>query len=251
MTTRAPHMALAADWNAAREWWEEAGVDCAFLDEPQQWLAEPVEKDEAPAPQNASAQAPAPPPPEQPRIGGDPSGWPTDTVGFNQWWLTEPTLAPGDPALRIPPRFIEDGWLLVLIPEPEQSDRERLLSGEQGELLERFLTKAGEDAGRVQVASALPRHMGQLADWRKLKAEGLGRVLMHQVTLAAPERILALGRPVVELLDGAIGGGGTLAVGERQIPLLPSRSLDVLVTRPQQRKGLWENWHKWMGKDVP
>jgi DNA polymerase len=251
MTTRAPHTALAADWNAAREWWEEAGVDCAFLDEPQQWLAESVEKDGAPASQKESAQAPAPPPPEHPRIGGDPAGWPTGPSGFPQWWLTEPTLAPGDPALRIPPRFVEGGWLLVLVPEPEQSDRERLLSGEQGDLLDRFLAKAGEDTAKVQVVSALPRHMGQLADWRELKADGLGRVLAHQVTLAAPERILALGRPVVELLGDAIGGEGTLTVGDRQMPLLTGRSLDVLVTRPQQRKGLWENWHKWMGKDVP
>jgi hypothetical protein len=67
----------------------------------------------------------------------------------------------------------------------------------------------------------------------------------------APERTLALGRPVVELLGDAIGGEGTLTVGDRQMPLLTGRSLDVLVTRPQQRKGLWENWHKWMGKDVP
>lgn len=250
MTTPSPYAALAAEWEAACQWWAEAGVDCAFADEPQKWLADPVKETEtAPAPQ-AKAAAP-PPPPEFPRIGGDPSAWPQDIAGFTQWWLSEPSLALGDAKLRVPPRFAEGGWLLVLVPEPEQSDRERLLSGEQGELLERFLDKAGEDIAQVQIVSALPRHMGALADWPTLQREGLGRLLAHQVALAAPERVLALGRPVVELLGEAIGGDSTLELGDRRLPFLPGRSLDVLVSRPQQRKGLWENWHKWMGKEIP
>lgn len=225
-------------------------MDCAFADEPQSWLADPEEETES-APETQARAAAPPPPPEEPRIGGDPSAWPQDIASFTQWWLSEPSLAPGDAKLRVPPHFTEGGWLLVLVPEPERGDSERLLAGEQGELLERFLDRAGEDAGQVQIASALPRHMGALADWATLKREGLGRLLAHQVTLAAPERILALGRPVVELLGEAIGADSMLQVGERRIPLLPGRSLDVLVARPQQRKGLWENWHKWMGKEIP
>ena len=250
MTMPSPCTKLAAEWEAARQWWIEAGVDCDFLDEPQKWLADPeAEAESVPAPQAKAAAAP--PPPEFPRIGGDPAQWPGDIASFTQWWLSEASLAPGDPKLRVPPRFAEGGWLLVLVPEPERDDHERLLTGEQGDLLERFLTKAGEDTAKVQVASALPRHMGALADWAALRQDGLGRVLAHLVGLAAPERVLALGRPVVELLGEAIRADGTLAVGDRRIPFLPGRSLDVLLARPQQRTGLWNNWHKWMGKEIP
>lgn len=251
MTTRAPHTALAADWKAANEWWTEAGVDCVFRDEPQQWLAEADEKGKAPEAPHMASQPAAPPAPEETRIGGDPASWPGDVAGFTRWWLTEPSLAPGDPRLRVPPRLIEGSWLLVLVPEPEAADADRLLSGEQGELLSSFLDKAGVEETQVQIASALPRHMGSLADWRRLKEEGLGYILAHLVALAAPERVLALGRPVIDLLGDAVSEDWQLSTGGRTIPLLSGRSLDVLVKRPKQRVGLWTSWHKWMGKELP
>ena len=42
------------------------------------------------------------------------------------------------------------------------------------------------------VASALPRHAPH-PDWAALARDGLGDVLAHHVTLAAPQRLLVLG----------------------------------------------------------
>ena len=66
----------------------EAGVDLAFNDEPQGWLAEEPSAVEAPVP--AVREVAEPPP--QPKIGGDPAAWPADLVAFQRWWLEDPDL---------------------------------------------------------------------------------------------------------------------------------------------------------------
>ena len=75
---------LAEQIAAAQAWWREAGVDLAFADEPQGWLAAPAE--EEPVRPKASAAA-APAEPEHPRIGGKPSGWPQELAAFPPWWI--------------------------------------------------------------------------------------------------------------------------------------------------------------------
>ncbi|MEM9017931.1 MAG: ABC transporter substrate-binding protein, partial [Verrucomicrobiota bacterium] len=58
----------------------------------------------------------------------------------------------------VPPRGSARPDLMVLVIDPEQNDRELLLSGEKGKLLQRMLAAMGMNEDRVYIASALPRH---------------------------------------------------------------------------------------------
>ena len=239
----APSAALGASIAAALDWWREAGVDCAFLDEPQRWLAEPETKAQAPAP---VAKA-APPEPEPPRIGGNPATWPQDLAAFRRWWLEEPSLdhAGGQ---RVASRGEAGAKLMVLVPMPEAEDAETLLSGLQGRLIANMAQAMGIAAEELSLASALPHHI-MLPDWAALARDGMGEVLRHHVTLAAPERLLVLGTDILPLLghDPAQSASGIqqLDMGGRPLPLLAGYAPAHLLEHARLRARLWRQWLDW------
>ncbi len=245
MTGR-PAPSLADSIAAAQAWWREAGVDFAYNDEPAPWLAD-EQADEAPAP--AALAAPArPPEPERPRIGGDRAGWPQDLAAFGDWWLAEPSLDAGGTHPRVAPRGEAGTDLLVLVPMPEESDRETLLSGPQGRLLDSFALAAGIAPEAVAVASALPRH-APLPDWAGLAANGHGEVLLHLLALAAPKRVIVLGRSILPLLGHdppqAAPAVSELAIQGRAVPLLTTYAPERLLENARLRAGLWQRWLEW------
>ena len=184
---------LAEQLAAAQEWWSEAGVDCAFTDQPIRWLRDedPVET-EQPAMQPPLVVAePAPSP--APTLGGDPAEWPKDFGDFAAWWLSEPSLDTGGSRPRIAPRGGPGAKLMVLVPEPEAEDVDRLLSGAQGKLLASFFAAAGIAEDETYIAAVLPRHL-PLPDWAALAVSGLGAVTLHHIELAAPARTPGLRR---------------------------------------------------------
>ena len=187
MTDKPPPPTLAESVAAAQAWWREAGVDLAFHDEPQSWLAEDAPAD-APA---VAVQKPASP--EKPRIGGDPSALPQDLPAFRKLWLEEPTLDDGGPNPRIAPRGEAGAALMLLVPMPEADDAETLLSGPEGRLLASLATAMGLSPDAVHLAAALPRRT-LLPDWERLRADGLGEILLHHIRLAEPKRLIVLAR---------------------------------------------------------
>jgi DNA polymerase len=98
--TAAPPPSLARSVAAALDWWREAGVTQAFLDEPQTWLA-PREGESPRPPCPLSPRRPNPKPPPE-RFGGDAQGWPQTLADFAPWWLAEPTLDGGIVQGRVP-----------------------------------------------------------------------------------------------------------------------------------------------------
>lgn len=237
------------DFTAATQWWAEAGVDCIFTDEAQEWLGEP-EQEEAPAEEQRRAERAKPMEPEKPKfgLGGDPAQWPTDLETFRKWWLEEASLDDGDASRRVPPRGNAKPALMVIVPEPEECDRDALLSGPEGELLASFLKNAGVDPERTYVASALPRrHL--MADWVKIGAEGMDPVVMHHIRLVEPERVLILGRAVVELVKDKVNANRELELSDRAVPILSGLSLDNLIKHPKRRKALWSRWLEWTGSE--
>jgi DNA polymerase len=185
--------ALRDQLAAAFAWWREAGVDCGFHDEPMRWLAPAVAEERAQPPaQAARRKDPPAPPPEEARPALDRAAWPQDLASFAAWWLAEPSLDDGRVTGRVPPRGRQGAELMIVAPEPEHEDRERLLSGPQGRLLEAVLLAAGMAADDVYVASALPRHT-PMVDWAAARARGIGEVLAHHIGLAAPKRLIAFG----------------------------------------------------------
>lgn len=243
---------LAQAIAAAQEWWRDAGVDCHFADDPQVWLADPEAEQAKTVASPAATAAPPPPPPTRPRIGGDAAQWPQDLAGWRQWWLTEQSLDSGGMNPRVAPRGAVGSPLMVLVPMPEKPDTEILLSGQEGRLIAGFAHAAGIDPEQVHVMAALPRHMAA-PDWAGLVADGMGDVLRHYIAMAAPQRLLVLGRRILPLIghDPAQGAHGRLQLSiqghpsPESIPLLAHFAPERLLERAPLRAQLWRAWLDW------
>ena len=240
-----PPPTLAQSIAAAQAWWRDAGVDLAFHDEAQGWLAEdsPPAQDGAPA---KAADKAAPPP--RPRIGGDPADWPQDLAAFQRWWLEEPSLDTGGSHPRIAPHGAAGAALMLVVPMPEAGDAESLLSGPEGRLLASFVTATGIAPEAVYLAAALPCHAA-LPDWDTLRADGLGEVLLHHIRLAAPQRLLVFGTRILPLLGHdpaqAAPGVSDLSIQSEELPVLASYAPERLLGNARQRAALWRNWLDW------
>ncbi|MCR2833671.1 hypothetical protein [Parerythrobacter lacustris] len=239
------------EFEAALDWWRLAGVDTDFADDVTDWLATPEAEATAPAPVPSATQ-----PqrralvPDKPRvaIGGERAGWPTDLSAFHRWWLESDTLDAGGSFPRIAPRGLAGAELMVVVPEPEEVDRETLMSGPEGKLLAGFLAAAGLGTNQTYLAAALPRHT-PLPEWDRLKADGLGDLLAHHVALAAPNRIIAFGRNILPLLGhDTAQAAATLRVFNHDgvsVPLMAAPTLGELLRSAGRRKQLWQRWLDW------
>lgn len=239
--------------NAALDWWRDAGVDHAFIDDPQNWLAEAQQPGLAPlpvAPLTArAAPAESRDSPALPRVG-DRAGWPQTLAEFAPWWMSEPALAPAG-LNRLAPLGEAQADLLVLVPMPSADDATQLLDGRAGKLLDAMLAAFALDRSRVYIASALPAHL-PMPDWQACKAAGLGEVLLHHLALAAPKRVLILGTSGISTLLGH--DPPNLAHSLRAInqegpptPVLPAWDLEAMLQRPALKAGLWSRWLEWTG----
>ncbi|WP_404480781.1 hypothetical protein [Novosphingobium sp. BL-52-GroH] len=242
-----PNPAFLDDITGALDWWRDAGVDLDFLDEPVSWLAAPEVEGERPAerrPRPPVAEVDAPPPPA--RL--DPAGLPADLAAFRAWWLAEPLLGTGDVAGRIAPQGAVGAKLMVLVEEPEAEDRESLLSGPQGRLLDAILAAFGTRREDVYLASALPRHTPG-PDWAAMNERGLGQVLAHHVGLVGPERLIVLGGNVLPLIGHESPQGPAVLRSfnheGRSIPLLACWALPALLGQPRAKPVLWKAWLEW------
>jgi len=246
---------LGQSLEAALAWWREAGVDYAFTDAPQDWLAaaapasapkaaqpprQPLGQPIAPQPTRA-----APPVPEAAPIAADRASWPATLPDFAPWWLAEPTLAPRGLS-RVPPAGPVGPALMVLVPMPAEDDEGVLLSGKTGRLLDAMLAAFGVDPARIYRASALPARIA-LPDWTALAGAGLGAVLARHVTLVSPERLLVFGRSDILALMGHDSAhsalhlrgfnheSGTVSAGFEY-------ELETLLAKPGWKAGVWQRW---------
>ena len=236
--------ALAEEIAAAFDWWREAGVDGDWLDRPRGWLAPPV-AESAPA----VAANPAKPIAEikLPKLE-----IPSDFETFFAWWQSEPLLDNGQTSARVSPRGPCHAEVMVLVAEPEREDRDRLLSGPQGRLLDAMLAAMGIAPGSTYVASILPRHTPH-ADWQAVRAAGLGEVLSRHVALAAPKRLIAFTGNILPLLghDPANNPDSSRQFnhGAGSVPLLAARELAALLERPRWKAGFWKSSLDWTGRE--
>jgi DNA polymerase len=248
MDKRSP-LTLTEQVAAARDWWREAGVDYDFADEPHNWL-------QRPAPSAPPVATPTQPPQATeaaiPPLGGDPAGWPSSLAEFVPWWLTCEELQTGGNAPRIAPRGAANAELMILVPMPEETDTETLLSGQQGTLIANMLRAMGVADNAAYLAAALPRHAHH-PDWPNLAERGLGKLIVHHVHLAAPKRLLVLGRAMLPLLGhgSAQPGQKPLPIGLQgsAVPALVSFGPDNLLQTARFRAGLWRGWLDWTGGD--
>lgn len=258
---------LSAQLAAAFAWWSDAGVDCAFRDEPANWIAPPEEAQPERPPRadgNLGASGERSPGARGSRLRGnaeaaepaaptiDPASLPDDLAAFTAWWLSEPLLDDGRVAGRVPPRGQARAELMILVAEPEREDGGHLLSGAQGRLLDAMLHAMNCAPEQVYVASALPRHT-PMADWSAVRRRGLGAALCRHVELAAPRRLIAFGSNVLSLLghDPTNSGHNSppFNQGEYSVPLFAAADLETLLARPRMKARFWREWLDWTGSD--
>lgn len=232
---------------AALDWWREAGVEHDFQDEPTCWLKSPetpvAAPETKPKPLENSAPAADTPPPSMDR-----TNWPGGFDAFSPWWLSEPWLDAGPVANRVKPRGSANPQMMIIVPEPESDDRDILLSGPQGKLLEAILRACDIGFDQVYIASVLPRRT-PAADWQEITARGMGDVLRHHLGLVRPERLAVFGTNILALI-GNDPPQGPAILREfnhegRSIPLLAARSLEAMLERPRWKAGLWQTWLDW------
>lgn len=137
---------------------------------------------------------------------------------------------------------------MVVVESPEPCDRENLLSGQHGALLDAILAAHGTTREAVYLASALPRAM-PAPDWPALGKAGIGQVLAHHVALAAPKRLIVLGGNVLPLIGHeSPQRPAVLRTFNHEgvtIPLLASWGLDALLLSPRAKPFLWRTWLEW------
>ncbi|MXO59507.1 hypothetical protein GRI89_08130 [Altererythrobacter salegens] len=231
----------------AQDWWREAGVDCDFADEPHNWLEVPEAPSETPAPAMAAVVA-APVKPKQPPLGGERDTWPKTLVDFAHWWRAEPSLSAAGNGPRLAPRGFADAKLMILVAMPEAGDTDTLLSGPHGQLLTAMHEAMGLDESEIYLATALPCHASH-ADWTGLAARGFGDIVRHHIALAAPQRILLLGRDILTLFQH---DPAQRSVNPRQIALdavdpavLAAVGPETLLQGHRFRAALWRAWLDW------
>lgn len=263
-----PDLSLVREFEASLAWWRAAGVDCDFTDDATAWLADaPLEaiakkgagsaeaSTSAPAHSQTgetssprTAPAPAAPPPSVLRnlLGDSP---PEDLAAFQKWWIESPDLDTARLNPRIPPRGERGAALMVLVPQPEERDRERLLEGPHGRLLANILAAMGLDDTAIYLGSALPCHT-PMADLAAIGAGGMDAVLAHHIALAAPQRLLVLGTGLAAMLGGAHSNSDDEPLREinytgGKVPVMVSETLDAMMDMPRLKARFWRRWMEW------
>jgi len=172
------------------DWWREAGVDVAIVEEPRNWLAEP---------RGQSVAAPASP--EAPAA----TALPLTLAGFRSWLETVDALPDGSAiGRRILPAGDAASGLMVMIdmPEPADSAGGSLLSDETGRLFDKMMGAIGRDRASIYFTSlCLARPAGGRIDPTALDA--LAALAKHHIALAAPKRLLLMGQAVSRAVIGA------------------------------------------------
>lgn len=237
---------LVREFEAALAWWRDAGVDCDFSDDATAWLADPAQDERAHHPLRTVQREPKAPEeiiaPRKSLLGESP---PDDLAAFRQWWLESPSLAATRLSPRIAPRGERGAPVMVLVPQPEDTDRDHLLSGPQGALLTRILAAMGIAQEAAYIASALPSHM-PMADFTALAADGMDEVLAHHIALASPARLIVFGMGLAPLLGVQPGEAlRDIIHNGVNVPVIMSETLDALMDMPRLKARFWKKWIEW------
>jgi DNA polymerase len=259
-----PNLSLVREFEAAHAWWLAAGVDCDFADDATAWLADaPLEPSAAQGTASSTVSRNAPVPgaprsPSPPRLAPEPApappssrldllgdSPPTDLAEFRQWWVEEPKLDTARVNPRIPPRGEHGAALMVLVPQPEEHDRERLLEGPQGRLLNNILAAMGLDDSAVYIAAALPSHT-PMADLTAIGPGGMDAVLAHHIALVAPQRVLALGTDLGTFLT-PVNDYALRKINQEVInrSVMISETLEAMMQIPRLKARFWKRLIEW------
>ena len=224
------------DWQkaaaSALDWWREAGVETLVDEAPRDWFRAA----EAPALAPSSARPPT----------AQPAAMPANLREFEAWRIGEAAPDSGW-STSIAPQGAAGSGLMVLVDMPEREDAStgQLVSGEAGRLLDRMLAAIGRDRQSIYLASlAVARPVsGQIAAEAH---DRLAEIVLHQIALVRPKRLLLLGNAASRAVLGANAAGArqTLHVlnhagGESGV--VASFHPRLLLERPAYKAEAWKD----------
>lgn len=251
------------------DWWAGAGVDTAFGNEAYDWLAreiedvaaeparpEPVYSDGGPIERRAAAPAGPAPAPQ----GAEPEidraavlgALSSDHAAF-QAQLRDPEATPFAHGLgrRVAPMGAIGAETMILIDMPGREDRDTLLSGPAGKLVQNILAAGGIAASNVYAASLYPEtvvsaHLSREPDPLWID------IARHHIHLAAPKRLILLGDMTSRALlatDVLAARGRLLNFNHKGgiIPAIASFHPNVLLKRAFLKPEAWSDWQKILG----
>lgn len=253
-SNHSPSLSVAGALADALEWWREAGLEDDFSDTPRRWLDADAKIAEPPDPARQRAEQDTPSPPRRrkaakqaaaqlPPFGGDKAQWPSELSAFDAWWMEDASL--GSARHRLAARGPVQAELMILVSQPEMDDRDQLLSGPAGRLVASMLRAMGIAAHNARIAAALPAHE-PAPDWAALGKAGAGKLALHHIAIARPQRVLLMGQAALGMLDLANGSQtGTLEFDSARVPWLAARDPLTLLASPRARASLWRRWLAW------
>lgn len=148
--------------------------------------------------------------------------------------MTEASIADRGAFPRVAPVGGPGAEIMLLVPMPEDTDRDGLLDGPDGQMARAVLRAMGTTLASAYLATVLPRHM-PLPDWPALASRGIGDITRLHIALAKPRRVVALGRSIKNLFtneDAVFCGPG----------------LDELRRSARRRERFWNSWLQWTGE---
>lgn len=236
----------SADIASLMTWWQDAGLDVLIDETPRDWLA----RSERPVAPVAAVATPAGPAPAKKVAAAAPAAAPSsfpDTLAEFHAWLADSDMIAMPQAARIAPSGDPASGLMILVdlPEAEDGDTGRLLSGPAGALFDRMIAAIGRDRSSLYLSAMAPgRPTGGYVD--KASATLFAELARHHVVLAKPRALLLLGeqpsRTFLDLgfveargriHDVRLPGGGVSAVA--------SFHPRTLLQHPQQKRHAWED----------
>lgn len=225
------------DWRrlaeSALDWWRDAGVDTLVGDTPHDWRA--------PAKPVASARRPDEPAaaPALPATLDAFAAWRVGPDAPEARWGGELLAAEGDAA----------SGLMVVVDCPEGDG---LLGGPARVLFERMLAAIGRDRASIYLAAlAVARPTGGILPPES--EAGLTALLGHHIALAAPKRLLLLGKSVSRALIGmdsvrARGSLRTVNLERTSVEAVASWHPRFLLDRPSLKGDAWKDLQLLIGE---
>lgn len=206
-----------AEFESLTRWWRDAGVDLAVAETPQPWLAAPESKRHTPAP-------PALP---------TPLALPDTLDAFVAWLMTDDAVRlGGPPARRVRPDGDPQARLMVLLdmPDPEDVDAGRLLTGEVGTQFDRMLGAMNLLREQVYLASVAPgRHPTGRVPTNELDA--FAEQARRHVAMVQPKLLWIIGDAVsCALLGKSVAATGRM-VHELEIGGTTTRAIATVHPR--------------------
>jgi DNA polymerase len=233
------------DWRmamaSALEWWRDAGIDTLVEEAARDWTAAPPPPP-VPAARRLQAQAVA-----APVVAALPAtleeflSWRSGAEAPEAGWPGNPIASSGDPAADI--------MILADLPDREDGDSGRLLSGAAGRLFDRMLAAIGRDRASiylVPMCSVRPM-AGRIAP--EIEAR-LVEVARHHIALVAPKRLLLLGNAPSRALTGmdVAHARGTLhsvnlesGMPATTVEAVASFHPRLLLERPAEKARAWKD----------